>query len=334
MSQDPGEFRLLTRSDFDGLVSAILLKQLGMLNEVRFVHPKDVQDGKISVTDRDILTNLPYVAGCHRCFDHHGSELIRTDGVHDESHVLRANVDSAARVVYDYYGGAKAFPNFNVELLDAADKADSARFTQEEILNPQGWELLSFIMDPRTGLGRFKEFRVSNYQLMVDLIDYCQNHTVDEILALSDVNERVQFYLSHQFSFQDQIRRCATVHGNLVVLDLRPEEVIFSGNRFQIYALFPQCNISMHVLWGLNRQNTVFAIGKSILNRSNLTDVGALALKYGGGGHPAAGTCQIPNERAAGVCKELIAKINADDRQEPLADQEFDLLQLLGQPVL
>lgn len=334
MSQETGKYRLLTRSDFDGLVSAILLKQLGILEEVCFVHPKDMQDGKIKVNDRDILTNLPYVSGCHLCFDHHASEEVRVHGSSETNHILDPRADSAARVVFNHFGGAASFPNFNVEMLEAADKADAARFTKNEILNPKGWNLLSFVMDPRTGLGRFKSFRVSNYQLMMDLIDYCQTHTIDEILNLADVKERVGFYMSHRERFRDQIQRCATVHGNLVVLDLRNEESIFVGNRFLIYALFPECDISMHVMWGFNRQNTVFAIGKSILKHTNRTDVGGLTLKYGGGGHDAAGTCQIPHDQAGRVAKELIAKINADSRQEPIREAEFDLLQYLSFPVL
>ncbi len=312
MQTQDEKYRLITRSDFDGLVCAVLLKELGMLGTIKFVHPKDVQDGKIEVTDRDILTNLPYVAGCHLCFDHHASEAIRTAGIERDNHVLRPNADSAARVVYDYFGGADCFPEIDVDMIKAVDKADSGRFSMDDVLKPQGWELLSFLMDARTGLGRFHEFRVSNYQLMMDLIDYCKEHSTEEILALPDVQERVELFRAQEVQCKDQLGRCSTVHGNLVVLDLRNEETIFAGNRFMIYVLFPECNISMHVLWGLKKQNTVFTIGKSIFNRSCRTDIGQLCLSYQGGGHPNAGTCQIANEDAQRVQNELIAKINAD----------------------
>ncbi len=312
MSESTEKYRLLTRSDFDGLVCAILLKNMGLLEEIKFVHPKDVQDGKVEVTDRDILTNLPYVEGCYRCFDHHSSEAIRGAGKDRENQILDPNADSAARVVYASYGGRERFPNVNVEMLEAVDKADSARFTKEEVLSPTGWALMAFIMDARTGLGRFREFRVSNYQLMMDLIDYCNNHTIDEILDLPDVRERVELYKSHQEDFKEQIKRCSTIHDNLVVLDLRQEETIYCGNRFMIYALFPQCNISVHVLWGLKKQNTVLTIGKSIFDRTSTTNIGELALKYGGGGHEAAGTCQVAHEDAERVLGEIITKINAD----------------------
>ncbi len=305
-------YRLLTRSDFDGLVCAILLKELGILGEIKFVHPKDIQDGIIDVTDNDILTNLPYVPECFMCFDHHESEEIRNDHHCADNHVLIAGADSAARVVYDYYGGRERFPEIGDDMLDAVDKADSAKFSHDEILDPQGWVLLSFLMDARTGLGRFREFRISNYQLMMNLIDYCKNHTIEEILELEDVQERTEMYLSHSDLAKEQIRRCSQVHNNLVVLDLRNEETIYATNRFTIYSLFPQCNISMHVLWGREKLNTVFTIGKSILDRSSTTNVGELCLEYGGGGHQAAGTCQVPHEAADRVQAELIGRVNAD----------------------
>jgi nanoRNase/pAp phosphatase (c-di-AMP/oligoRNAs hydrolase) len=215
-------------------------------------------------------------------------------------------------VVYDYYGGRDRFPSVSEEMLEAVDKADSARFTREDILNPRGWVLLSFLMDARTGLGRFRDFRVSNYQLMMDLIDYCKDHTIEEILALPDVKERIELYQSHAELAVEQIERCATVRQNLVVLDLRDEETIYAANRFMVYSLFPQCNISMHVMWGKQKQNTVFTIGKSILDRSSTTNVGELCLEYDGGGHKAAGTCQVPHEDAERVKEELIARINGE----------------------
>ncbi len=309
---DSKKYRLLTRSDFDGLVCAILLRELDILDSIQFAHPKDMQDGRVEVTENDILTNLPYVPGCHLCFDHHDSEETRKGGVDGPGHILRSDADSAARVLYDHFGGASAFPGISTELMNSVDKADSASFSREEILNPQGWVLLSFLMDARTGLGRFRDFRVSNYQLMMDLIDVCRRHSIDEILHLPDVQERVDLYREHHDRFVDQIRRCTSVHGNLAVLDLRHEPVIYVGNRFMVYALFPQCDISMHILRGHLGEKTVFAIGKSILDRGCATNVGDLALRFGGGGHIAAGTCQIENSHANRVYAELIVAINQD----------------------
>ena len=309
MSSD--KFRLVTRSDFDGLVCAVLLKDLDLIDDILFVHPKDMQDGKIDITAKDITTNLPYVAGCHLAFDHHLSETVRNDS-NIENHIIDPNAPSAARVVYDYYGGKDRFPAISEEMMDAVDKGDSAQFSEDEVLNPTGWVLLNFIMDARTGLGRFREFRISNYQLMMQLIDYCKSHTIEEILSLEDVKERVDLYMEHDAKAKEQIKRCASVHGNLVLLDLLNEDTIYTTNRFVIYALYPDCNISIHKMWGLKQQNTVFAIGKSILNRTSNTNVGELCLQYAGGGHMNAGTCQIANDQAEQALKDIIAIINKD----------------------
>jgi nanoRNase/pAp phosphatase (c-di-AMP/oligoRNAs hydrolase) len=303
--------RLVTRSDFDGLVCAALLKELGILEEIKFVHPKDMQDGLVEITDRDITTNLPYVPGVRLAFDHHESETLRLDGA-PENHVILPDARSAARVVYDYFGGAERFKRVSEPLMDAVDKADSALFSLDEIRTPTGWILLSFLMDPRTGLGRFRDFRISNYQLMMELVDACVERSVEEVLEMPDVVERVALYREHALAAQAQLLENSTVHGSLVVLDLREQEVIHPTNRFMIYALHPKCNISIHVLWGLKQQNTVFAMGKSIIDRSSNTDVGALMLSYGGGGHEAAGTCQVANADAERVLAELIERVNFD----------------------
>ncbi|MGB3308913.1 MAG: exopolyphosphatase [Nodosilinea sp.] len=303
--------RLVTRSDFDGLVCAVLMKEMNLIGDIMFVHPKDMQDGKIEVNSNDITTNLPFVEGVHLAFDHHSSEMLRNQGQRD-NHIIDPQAPSAARVVYTYYGGATRFPNISAEMMAAVDKADSAQYSQEEVLHPEDWTLLNFLMDARTGLGRFKDFRISNYSLMMQLIDYCKNHTIAEILALPDVKERVELYFAEEPEFKAQILRCATVHNNLVVLDLRQETPIHAGNRFMVYALFPQCNISIHMMSGLKQQNTVLATGKSIFNRTSKTNVGELMLTYGGGGHDAAGTCQVENEQAEQILADIIAQINAD----------------------
>ena len=303
-------YRLVTRSDFDGLVCGALLKELGVLDEILFAHPKDVQDGKVELTGDDITTNLPYSPEVALSFDHHSSERKRVteDGA---NRVIVADAASAARVVYDYFGGAERFPRVSAAMMEAVDRADAARLTLEDVLDPQGWILLSYLMDPRTGLGRFREFRISNYQLMLQLIDSCLDMDIEAILASPDVAERVALYREHADAAKDQIRRCSTVHGRLVVLDLRDEQVIHPTNRFVLYAMYPQCRVSIHVLWGLRQQNTVFAVGRSIIDRGSELDIGALMLGYGGGGHDAAGTCQIDNDRAEAVLAELIDTITA-----------------------
>ena len=304
------KYRLVTRSDFDGLVCAALLKHLDLIDDILFVHPKDMQDQKVEISARDITTNLPYVPGCHLAFDHHLSETLRNTE-RAENHIIDPDAPSAARVVWKHYGGHEAFPARWDDMMAAVDQGDAAQFNREEVLNPTGWPLLNFIMDARTGLGRFREFRISNYQLMMQLIDYCRNHSIEEILQLPDVKERTDLYFEHEAKAKAQLQRCAQVHQNLVVLDLRDEETIWVTNRFMLYALYPDCNISIHVMWGLKQQNTVFAIGKSILNRTSKTNVGELCLQYGGGGHLNAGTCQVANEEAQATLQALIDSITA-----------------------
>ena len=306
------KYRLVTRSDFDGLVCAMILKEMGILEEIKFVHPKDVQDGTIELTDRDITTNLPYDSRTAVVFDHHESEETRNADVDKKNYILESDAPSAARVVYNYF--KKEHPEklkrITEEIMTAVDRADSAQYTKEEILNPKGWVLLNFIMDARTGLGRFKEFTISNYQLMMELIDNCLDHGIEDVLALSDVKERIDFYVKEQEAFKAQLENIVKIDGKVCVIDLREQEIIHAGNRFYIYAMYPEVEISIHVAWGFKKQNTAVMIGKSIVNRKSDFDIGKLCLKYGGGGHKNAGTCQIDNEKADEVIKEIVAEIN------------------------
>lgn len=304
-------YRLVTRSDFDGLVCAVLLRHLELIDEISFVHPKDVQDGVVEITGRDILTNLPYAPAAHLVFDHHHSEEIRVGGA-PANHVIIPDAPSAARVVFEHFGGASRFPDISDDLMRAVDQADSADYAISDVLEPAGWTLLNFLMDSRTGLGRFRDFRISNYELMMSLIDACQHHrTVDEILALPDVAERVRLYEDQSELFVEQLRRVSRVERDVVVVDLREEEVIHAGNRFMVYALFPQARVSVHVLWGKERQNTVLAVGRSIIDRSSTADIGEVMLRHGGGGHQAAGTCQVPHAETARVLAEVIDAVAA-----------------------
>ena len=303
--------RLVTRSDFDGLACAMMLRELDLVEEIKFVHPKDVQDGKIELTQNDITTNLPYDPRVGLAFDHHESEVDRLKAQETGGKlIIDPNARSAARVVYDYYGGAKTFPRVSEELMAAVDKGDSADFSLDEILNPSGWVLLHYLMDPRTGLGRFRQFRISNYDLMMQLISFCMDHTVDEILELPDVKERVDLYFEQADMFKAQLRRIAKVYGKVVVLDLRDEEIIHAGNRFMIYALYPETQISVHVAWGFRKQNTAVMIGKSIVNKGSTVDIGELCLKYGGGGHHNAGTCQLENDVVDQQLPDIIEALN------------------------
>ncbi len=299
--------RLVTRSDFDGLACAVLLKTLGLIEEYKFAHPKDLQDGLIEVGPGDILANVPYVPGCGMWFDHHSSEIERLGKV--EVKGLSKAAPSCARVVWEYFGGREKFPARYDEMLAAVDKVDSGNLSKDDIENPRGWVLLGFIMDPRTGLGRYRDYRISNFQLMEAMIDYCAEKTAQEILEEPDVQERTKRYFEQEAEFREMAKQRCVPHGNVLVFDLRDQEEIFTGNRFTIYALYPQCNVSIQVMWGLKQQNTVFTVGYSVLNRTCAVDIGKLTLKYGGGGHKQVGTCQVPTEKAEQTLKELIAAL-------------------------
>jgi len=303
--------RLITRSDFDGLVCAALLEELGIVDEYLFAHPKDIQDGKVPVTVQDILANVPYVPGCGMWFDHHSSEeerIARDARTAIEGASYRAM--SCARVIYDYYGGAAKLSKFEENgLMEAVDRSDSGSLTEEEIKSPSGWILLSFIMDARTGLGRYKDYRISNHTLMKDMIGYCRTKGIEEILALPDVQERVDRYFQQEKDYQAMIRAHSKVDGNVLVIDLREVSENLSGNRFIEYALFPEANVSVRVIWGRERQNMVLTVGHSILKRTCRTDIGSLMLKYGGGGHQQVGTCQVPADRADQTLLEVIAAL-------------------------
>lgn len=303
--------RLVTRSDFDGLVCAMLLKELDIIDDIKFVHPKDVQDGKVDITENDITTNLPFDPRVGLAFDHHESELLRNDPeVFQGKYIIDGDAKSAARVVYDYYGGAEKFTRVSEEIMTAVDKGDSADFTEEEILNPEGWVLMNFLMDARTGLGRFHDFRISNYALMMELIDYCVDHNIEDVLKLPDVEERVKLYFEQQELFKEQLRKITKIVGKVAVIDLRNEETIYAGNRFMVYAMWPETEISVHVAWGFRKQNTAVMIGKSIINKSSKFNIGELCLSYGGGGHANAGTCQLDNDKVDAELPHIFNKLN------------------------
>ena len=315
--------RLVTRSDFDGLVCAMILIECGEIDKVKendkdvydikFVHPKDVQDGKIELSSNDITTNLPYDSRVKMCFDHHESELLRNADMNSTSNWhIDGDAKSAARVVYNYYKNeGYDLHRITDEIMTAVDKGDSADFTKEEILNPEGWNLMNFIMDARTGLGRFHNFRISNYDLMMELISYCVEHTIDEVLELPDVKERVDLYFEHSNKFKKQLEEISHLDGKVVVIDQKKAgDTIYAGNRFMIYVMYPEAEISVHVAWGFKKQNTAVMIGKSILNKKSNVNIGDICLEYGGGGHANAGTCQVDNDKADILIEEIINKLN------------------------
>ena len=301
-------YTLYTRSNFDGLVCAALLKEIGLIDEVKFVHPKDVQDGKIQLGETDITASLPYCSGVYMAFDHHSSEAVRTKEV-KENYIIEPAAPSSARIIYEYFGGEDRFSSNLHDLMEAVDKADCTNFSENDVLNPEGWVFLNYLMDPRTGLGRFRNFNISNYNLMLKLVDLCPKKSITEIMEDPDVRERIALYNEEQEKFKEQIKRCTKVDGKIAILDVRNEDVIHVGNRFMVYALFPECNVSVHIFYGKQNQNTVFAVGKSIINRSCPIDIGAMMYEYQGGGHMNAGTCQVDNDKADETLKSIIDNI-------------------------
>ena len=299
--------RLVTRSDFDGLACAVILKKLGVIDSYKFAHPKDLQDGLVEVTENDVLANVPYVEGCGLWFDHHSSEHERLSSnlvFKGESRLA----PSAARVIYEYYGGKEKMPFFESMVVEV-DKVDSGQLSIDEIQNPKEWILLGFVMDPRTGLGRFRNFRISNYQLMEELIDYCSSMSIDEILNLDDVAERVKLYFEQNELFKDMIEKYTKIDGNVIITDLRNVETIYAGNRFLIYSLYPEQNVSIWLVDGKNKQNCSFAVGYSVINKTCKSNVGSLMLKYNGGGHEKVGTCQVDYNVVDKVLNELVLQL-------------------------
>jgi nanoRNase/pAp phosphatase (c-di-AMP/oligoRNAs hydrolase) len=299
--------RLVTRSDFDGLACGALLVYLGLIDDWKFVHPKDIQDGLVEATDNDILANIPYIKGCKLWFDHHSSETERL-GKNAYFEGVSRVAPSCARVVYDYYGGDEKLGRF-VEMIRYVDKVDSGNLTSDEILDPRGWVLLGFMMDPRTGLGRFRNFTISNYDLMKKLALACAEKNIEEILSMPDVKERLDVYFEQNTLFREMAAKYARVEEKILTIDLRGVEPIYAGNRFLIYTLYPEQNISLWVVDGKNKANAAITVGYSIINRTATVDVGKLLLEYGGGGHHQVGTCQVPYADADRVIGEIVEKI-------------------------
>ena len=299
--------RLVTRSDFDGLVCGALLKEVGIIDSWKFVHPKDLQDGLIEITENDVLANVPFVEGCGLWFDHHSSEQERNElegKYKGESRIT----PSCARIIYDYYGGKERFGHFD-EMMEAVDKVDSGHLTIDEVLNPTGWILVGYLMDPRTGLGRFRNFTIPNYRLMEILMDACRTMSTEEILAMNDIKERIEIYNEQTEKFKEMVKAHTRIEKDVIISDLRGVDPIYTGNRFMIYSMYPEQNISIWIVSGRGGLGCSCAVGYSILNRTSNVNVGSLMLKYGGGGHKAVGTCQFTDETMGENVPKLIDEL-------------------------
>lgn len=306
--------RLLTRSDFDGLVCGVLLKEAGIIDNYLFTHPHDIQDGAVNVTQNDVLANIPYSPGCGLWFDHHASEGQTKSLLQYNFTGACRPAKSCARIIYEYYGGGERFGKFD-DMMEAVDRTDSGDLTARDIVEPEGWILLSFIMDPRTGLGRYKDYKISNYRLMEDLIDYCRTKSIGEILQIPDVQERIRRYYEQQELYGRMIKENSKVYRNVLVIDLRNVKEIYTGNRFLEYAIFPETSVSIRVMWGLHMQNVIIAVGHSITRRTCRTNIGLTLMKYRGGGHRQVGTCQVEQHEADDVLMDLVRLLIKDEEK-------------------
>lgn len=287
--------RLVTRADLDGLTCAILLSEVENIEEVDFAHPKDVQDGKAALTKNDILANLPFDERAGLWFDHHISQA---DASWNDFHGAYDVSPSAARVIANHYKSPK-FQRFH-ELLEATDRMDAAELTKDDIVDPKGWILIGYTLDPRTGLSDFRPY-------FRHVMKLAQAKHPDEILKDPQVAERVDKLKAEEQAFLASLKQCSRADANVIVTDFRGKDNLPHGNRFLIYTLFPQQNVSMRIADGFNKAFVSIQVGHSILNRTCKTNIGELLLEQGGGGHFGAGTCQPTPEEADDVINNVLA---------------------------
>lgn len=305
--------RLVTRSDFDGLVCAVLLRAVGMIGPVTLAEPADAQAGRVAVDARVILANLPYIPGCHLAFDHHLSEALRVTP--SAKHVIRADAPSTARVIHEYFGGKLRFLTIPDDLLVAVDKADRGFYTRDEILRPTGWAQLAAILDPRSGIEQFGPFRLDHQALFEHLIDIAADEPIELILRRPEVAERIRLLSSHAEPFQFQLKRRARREGDCVVIDLREETTVFAGSRFTVYALNPESHWSLQISPPAAGRVTL-RLARSILRRDpNAVAIGPLMLRHGGGGHSGAGSCVVEAERVDQIVEALLLELSSAARE-------------------
>ncbi|MBO5236026.1 MAG: hypothetical protein J6B32_02780 [Spirochaetaceae bacterium] len=166
-------------------------------------------------------------------------------------------------------------------------------------------------MDPRTGLGRWRNFTVPNYALMEKLMVACRDKSTDEILAMSDVQERIEVYKEQTEKFKEMVKAHTRTEGNLIITDLRGVDPIYTGNRFMIYSMYPEQNISAWIVSGRGGLGCSATVGYSILNKTSKVNVGSLMLKYGGGGHEKVGTCQFTDENMETDLPKMLAELSS-----------------------
>ena len=299
--------RLVTRGDLDGLTSVIIITMKEPIDEIRLIHPQEITDKAIEITPDDILANVPYHPNCGMWFDHH----LLTDSNEKPPETFKGRyglAPSAARLVYDYY--RERDPNDEAlkrleTLVDETDRLDAAQLTPDDVEHPRDYILLGYTIDSRTGLGDFNTY-------FLHLIDWLKTMSIEEVLEQPEVRERIERLRREQTEFKSLLQRNSFRLNNVVITDLREIERLPAGNRFLVYMLFPEANVSLRVHWGPSHNSVIAAVGHSIFNRTCNTSVGELMSRYGGGGHRGAGTCVLPVEKAADAIDEILFELQAN----------------------
>ena len=294
--------RLVTRGNMDGLTCAVLVSHAERLDGIELIHPQDITNDKFLVEQGDIIANLPYHPTCLKWFDHHSATRTydkpptRFDGKYGLS-------PSTARLVYDYYLADNPGYKLYDELVKATDRYDSGQVTIEEVTNPEGHILVGFTTDPRTGLGKFKDY-------FMKLVETFEEGTLEDVLALAEVKERARRIAEEREQFLKVVNQRSRLEGRVIVTDLRDVEALPVGNRFLIYTLFPEANVSIRIAWGPEREFVVATVGHSIFNRTCPVHVGGLMSRYGGGGRRGAGATPLSADKADELISQLIVKLN------------------------
>ena len=291
--------RLVTRGDMDGLVSALQITTMESVDSLELIHPQDITDSKFEVKKGDILSNLPYHPDCSLWFDHHEitDSNRKPPTVFKGKHAIKPSV---ARVVYEYYQSEKL--SRYEPLIAETDRFDSANLTIEDISDPQGAILLGFTMDPRTGFGIDKAF-------FVNLMEQLRTSEIDDVLQTPEMARRIEIYRENDFRFLQVLNDHTRIAGNVIVTDFRQLSTVPVGNRFLIYTLFPECNVSVRVQWGPRKEFVAVTVGHSILNRTCNANIGKLCSEFGGGGHKGAGACTLETASADTKLAELTLRL-------------------------
>ena len=301
-------YRLITRAEFDGIVCGAIFKRLGLVDDILFAHPKEVQDKLITVGPQDILANLPFAEGAHMVFSHRARRS-NTDA--HRNYITDVTAPSSTRVVYQHYSGDARLSGLPTGLLEAVDNVNSGKLSRDDISDPKGWILLGFLLDARTGMGRFK-LNQPYTETLYETIDMLNVKGLDAILTSPNIAQMAALYREHQPLAKQQIEQCVRLHDNVLVLNLLDQKLAYTVNRFMMYMMYPQCNLSIHVLRGTKSGSVILACGRSVFNRTGERSIGKVLAEFGGGGHHSAGTCQVPIVDCDAVLARLIEYFRGD----------------------